>query len=183
MTYTEPLFNQISRFAVSVGFGFIICILYFNIFFIRKVISDKKSAVIVQDVVFGIITTIMSFFYMVIYNNGEARLNLLIGEITGAVVFYFALGKYIVAYIEKTAVLIRKIVLNILLPLNIYLSSFRVFYKKINVYIKKRKNIKREKEECNTVKERKNIKNKLKKKLKKRKNNTIKPLKNQNKSV
>lgn len=180
MIYTEPLFNQISRFAVSVGFGFIICILYFAVFFVRKAISDKKGAVIVQDIAFGIIATILSFFYMVIYNNGEVRINLLIGEITGAVVFYFAVGKYTLVYFEKTAILIRKIISDILLPLNLYINSFFVFYKNLKIYFKRHKNIKNEESVCDTEKERKN---KLKKKYKKRKNNATKPLKNQNKSV
>jgi len=184
MTYTEPLFNQISRFVTSVGFGFIICILYFVLFFIRKAISDKKCAVIIQDIIFGVTATVMSFFYMVIYNNGEVRFNLLIGEITGAVVLYFTVGKYIIIFLEKTAAVIRKIVESILLPLNLYFIAFRTFCKKAKINIIERKNKKQEKTKNNSEKEpEKDAENKIKKNIKKRKNNTSKPLKNQNKSV
>ncbi len=184
MTYTEPLFNQISRFVTSIGFGFIICILYFLLFFLRNVISDKRWAIIVQDIIFGVLATVISFFYMIIYNNGEVRLNLLIGEITGAVVLYCTVGKYIIIFLERTAVVIRKITGNILLPLNLYYNAFRTFYKKSKSNIIELKNKKQEKTKINNEKEpKKDTKNKTNKNIKKRKNNTLKPLKNRNKSV
>lgn len=183
MTYTEPLFNQVSRFATSVGFGFIICILYFVLFFIRKVISDKKSAVIIQDVVFGITGTIMSFFYMVIYNNGEVRFNLLIGEVTGAAVLYLTAGKYIKSFLGKTAVLIRRIIGNILLPLRLYFNALISYFKKAKSGIKESKSKKRAVAKDDTEKEDKKKRKNKENKKQKRKNNPLKPLKNQNKSV
>ncbi len=184
MTYSEPLFNQISRFATSVGFGFVICILYYTVLFIRKIFSEKRCAVLIQDIFFGITATIMSFFYMIIYNNGEVRLNLLIGEITGAAVLYCISGKYIVPLIEKTALIIRKLVITVTLPARLYIKALSKLYKLPAKYIKENKN---KKKNNNTSQDgeavKKGSKNKLKKKSEKRKNNTLKPLKNQNKSV
>ncbi len=185
MTYTEPLFNQVIRFVTSVGFGFIICILYFALFFIRKAISDKRWTVITQDVVFGVLATVMSFFYMIIYNNGEVRLNLLIGEITGAVVLYCTAGKYINIFLIKAASIIRRTFVVAFLPLKLYFKAFSSFYKKTINGIKGCKKLKQESSDGDTIKKdkKKTGKNKIKKISEKRKNNNLNPLKNQNKSV
>ncbi len=175
MTYSEPLFNQISRFVTSIGFGFFLCILYVAVVFLRMCISEKRWAIILQDLIFSFLATIISFFFMVLYNNGEVRLNLVTGQLIGGLVLYFTVGKYILLLLEKCAFVVRKILAMLLLPLKLYLKAFPSFFKSIIIKIRvkkpkaKGKPGKKEKSGRKTDVKRKNI--------------PKTPLKNQNKSV
>lgn len=128
MIYSEPLINQISRFISSIGFGFVICFLYLAVVFFRMTVSEKKWAIIAQDIVYGLITTVISFFFMVIYNNGETRWNLVFGEFLGAGVLYFTVGRYLLKFMGKGAVAIRKILSLLTLPLRLYFKAFPRFF-------------------------------------------------------
>lgn len=182
MTYSEPLFNQISRFVTSIGFGFMVCALYFAVFFIRKIISDKRCAVIIQDILFGVIATVMSFFYMIIYNNGEVRMNLLIGEATGGLVIYYTIGRYILAVMTNAAHYINKVLVTAFLPLKIYVKAFKNCFASIRFKIKGKKSDKNKSKSC-YEESGETVKKKTVKKIIKRKNIAQKPLKNRNKSV
>lgn len=153
MIYSEPLFNQISRFVTSIGFGFIICILYLALVFLRTVISDRKWAIVTQDIVFGIITTVVSFFFMVIHNNGEVRWNLVLGEFLGAGVLYFTVGKYVMKFLEKFAKAIRRIASIILLPITLYIRAFPKVFMKVFNKIKSKTGIKKAREKAQRKKE------------------------------
>ncbi|MBQ8503646.1 MAG: spore cortex biosynthesis protein YabQ [Clostridia bacterium] len=128
MIYSEPLFNQVSRFITSIGFGFVICILYLAVVFMRMLVSDRKWAIIAQDIIFGITATVMSFFFMVLYNNGEVRWNLVFGEFIGAGVLYFTVGRYALSFLKKAAGIIRKITGLVLMPVVLYLKAFPSFF-------------------------------------------------------
>ena len=116
MNYSEPLSQQVFIFIRAFGSGFIIGVIYDLIFTLRSLISSKKSAIIFQDILFGIISSVFSFFFMVLFNNGIVRLNLIIAEALGAVVFHFALGKGISSAIIGVGDSIRKIVKTIFYP-------------------------------------------------------------------
>lgn len=92
MSYTEPLSNQIYRFILAVGFGIILGIIYEVIVLLRTIISRKKAAVITQDIIFSIIASILSFFFMLVYNEGVVRLNLIFAEGVGLYAFHLAFG-------------------------------------------------------------------------------------------
>ncbi len=128
MTYTEPLFNQISRFVTSIGFGFLLCILYIAVVFLRMCISEKRWAIIVQDLFFSFLTTVISFFFMVLYNNGEVRLNLVTGQLVGGLVLYFTVGKYVLTFLEKCAIAIRRLIALMLKPVTLYIRAFPSFF-------------------------------------------------------
>ena len=95
MTYAEPLSNQILIFIRSIGPGVIIGILYDVIFSFFRTLSHKRFMIITADIFFSIAATLISFFYMVIYNSGTVRLNIIIAEIIGAVAFHMTMGKYV----------------------------------------------------------------------------------------
>lgn len=136
MTYSEPLFNQVSRFVTSIGFGFVICVLYIVLVITRSIISDKKWAVITQDMIFGILTTVLSFFFMVLYNNGEVRWNLVFGEILGGGVLYYTIGRHIIKFMQGPIKLMRHFIALTLTPLKLYLTAFPKFFKSLFIKLK-----------------------------------------------
>ncbi len=165
MIYSEPLFNQISRFVSSIGFGFVICVLYVVLVVLRSVISDKRWAIITQDIVFGVLTTVLSFFFMVLYNNGEVRWNLVFGEVLGGGVLYYTCGRHILNFMKKPAKLLRHLVSLSLTPLKLYLNAFPKFFKsvffKLRTALKNKDTVKKRKKKKENSKENKKVFNKL----------------------
>lgn len=95
MSYSEPLINQIYRFVLSVGFGVIMSGFYEIISCIFLVFSDCKKSVFIRDVFFSVVFTVLSFFFMLVYNEGEIRVNLIFGQLLGLAVFHITFGKAI----------------------------------------------------------------------------------------
>lgn len=95
MSYTEPLINQIYRFALSLGFGVIMSVVYEILSCFFLLISVRKTAVFIRDVLFSVLFTVMSFFFMLVYNEGVVRLNIIIGQLLGLTVFHITCGKFL----------------------------------------------------------------------------------------
>ena len=106
MTYTEPLSNQVLMFIRSVGPGVLIGFIYDVIFTFFRTFSHKRPVIIAADLTFSVIATMISFFYMIIFNSGTVRLNIIIAEIIGAVAFHMTMGRYM----AKPVSLIAKVV-------------------------------------------------------------------------
>ncbi len=142
MSYTEPLLNQVSRFLMSMGFGFILCVLYLAFSFLRMIMGEKKWMYIISDMLFGITATVLSFFFMIIYNNGQVRFNLVLGQMIGGIVLYFTIGRYLTKPIEAVSLTVRKAVRVFLMPAVLYLRSFPSFFIRLynKLKIKKQKN-------------------------------------------
>lgn len=146
MTYAEPLSNQILIFIRSIGPGVIIGILYDVIFSFFRTISNKRCVIITADIIFSVSATLISFFYMVIYNSGTVRLNMIIAQIVGAVAFHMTMGRYVAEMTTFISKIIGKTVAFIFTPFILLyrklLSRFGVFKEKINA---KRKSYPKEK--------------------------------------
>lgn len=108
MSYSEPLINQPRVLFLSIGVGVVICMLYIIIQSFSKILGQSKPVIYFADITFCVLFTLVSFFFMVLYNNGRVRLHLIMGEVAGFFLFYFSVGKYIYALLVRTAEFIRK---------------------------------------------------------------------------
>lgn len=116
MTYSEPLINQVRIFVLSIGVGVPLCLLYILMQSAVAFFHEKKWAIYTTDILFSAVSAFVSFFFMVFYNNGRVRLHLIIGEAFGFFVFYFAVGKYLLAFGRKIALSLSKVTLFLLYP-------------------------------------------------------------------
>ncbi len=106
MSYSEPLANQIYRFVLALGFGVILGVIYELLVLIRTLISEKRWAVITQDITFAILSAFLSFLFMLVYNEGIVRLNLIFASFLSLFAFHrVCSGKIIYPF----RVFIRKI--------------------------------------------------------------------------
>ena len=119
MRYTEPLSNQVLMFISSIGPGVLIGLIYDVIFSFFRALSDKKAFMIISDISFSVIATMISFFYMVIYNSGTVRLNIILAQLIGAVTFHYTLGRYLGVPIIFFSNLLRKTAGIIFKPLTV----------------------------------------------------------------
>lgn len=131
MTYAEPLSNQVLMFIRSIGPGVLIGLIYDVIFTFFRTFSHKRAVIIAADLTFSIIATLISFFYMVIYNSGTVRLNIIIAEIIGAVAFHLTMGRYIANPVSFVATLLGKTVNFILYPCVFLLSRTKTLFGKL----------------------------------------------------
>ncbi len=109
MNYSEPLISQITVFFRSVGCGILLGMLYDAVCLIRMLFGERKSVYVFFDTVYFLAASLISFFFMVLYNSGQVRFNLMLAELLGAVVFHFSLGKYILERYARQLSRIRKI--------------------------------------------------------------------------
>lgn len=130
MNYSEPLISQVIIFCRAIGCGILLGVLYGVISFIRMLFGERKGIYIIFDTAFFIIASFVSFFFMVLYNSGQVRLNLMLAELAGGTAFHFSVGKYILERCSVYFDFIRKI-------LSLLLSPFRKTALKASRFSKK----------------------------------------------
>lgn len=133
MRYAEPLSNQVLIFISSIGPGIILGLLYDVISAFFGKLSKKSAFVIAGDIIFGITATLISFFYMVIYNNGIVRLNIIVAQVIGAVAFHYTLGRYVVRVVGFISMIIGKTVATVSYPAILLFGKMRKLCGNINV--------------------------------------------------
>ena len=153
MTYSEPLLSQFNYFFYSLGFGIIIDLWYVVVIFFRMCLNNKKSGIIIADIIFSISTSVASFFFMVLYNNGQVRLNLVAGQLVGAWVTHIILGGKVLRYVRKITPVINRSLGFLFIPF--------VSFKKVILIamgkIRKLSKVKFEKSDKNKIKNQKNF--------------------------
>ena len=90
--YIQGMAQQTQVFMLSTGFGFLAGALYDVIRFIRKIFSSSVGAVIFQDILFFIICTFGSFFFLLCVDDGKLRAYPYLGMLFGFFIWYFTLG-------------------------------------------------------------------------------------------
>lgn len=110
MSYSEPLINQPKVLLLSIGVGVLLCVIYVFTQGFFRLFGNGRFSYYFADSVFCVIFTLVSFFFMVLYNNGRVRLHLILGEISGFYVMYFSLGKYVYSMLFKLSCFIVKAV-------------------------------------------------------------------------
>ncbi len=134
MNYSEPLISQVVIFCRAIGCGVLLGVLYDTVSFIRMLFGERKSVYVFFDTFYFIVASLVSFFFMVLYNSGQVRLNLMLAELFGGVAFHLSLGKYILGRCCIQLIRIRKILSFILRPftktaVKIYNYSEKIFLK------------------------------------------------------
>lgn len=133
MIYSVSSSVQISNFLSAIGLGFILGIIYYIIEFVRKTISIKRTAVILQDILFSLVTSLLEFVFMQIYTDGEVRLDLILASAVGFAILCLSVGKYIRRMLGRLSLGLNHIIL-------FFTKPFRVIKKFVGTLFKKYKN-------------------------------------------
>lgn len=108
---------------------------------IRISFGGKVVAVFIEDIIFSIAALVLTFVFVIAFNNGELRFFILIGEFLGFTVYYFTVG--------KLTMLISKAIIKVIKRL-IFLISFP--FVKLLAVLRKKLCAKKEKESKNPLK-------------------------------
>lgn len=68
----------------------------------RLTFGGGRVGIFFQDLVFFLFCTIVTFLFLVVDNSGEIRAFLLVGELLGALLYFFTLGKLVLRTAERT---------------------------------------------------------------------------------
>ena len=97
MSYSEPLINQVYRFFLAVGFGVLMGVFYEAVNLLKTLPFLGRKTSLAFDFIFSVIYTVLSFFFMLVYNEGESRANLVLAQLAGVYVFHITFGKKLTA--------------------------------------------------------------------------------------
>lgn len=137
--------QQCSVFVLSVAVGILIGFWYDIFRIIRKSFPAGTVFVFIQDCIFWIVAAAATFLFVFDKNSGQVRAFILLGEIGGALIYFFTASRPIVFVCVKVIYFIKKIfffifkiiawpVLLIIKPLRL---AGRYGMKKIKKYRKK----------------------------------------------
>ena len=73
MRYVQPVGGQIFLFFRSIGFGFLLGVLYDALRFLR-IAAGKKKLLLLWDVLFGVCAAVSTFLYLLVCCDGQMRL-------------------------------------------------------------------------------------------------------------
>ena len=106
---------QTMVFIVSVCVGTLLGVLYDVFRITRLAIRSGWAVVIIQDIMYLLACTIVTFIFMLRVNSGEIRFFIVVGEILGAVVYFLTLSILVMR--------ISSITIDAIIRFNIFLRS------------------------------------------------------------
>lgn len=144
--YIDDISIQINVFLYSLGFGFFLGLIY-DIFRLTGLIIKRNKTVFIQDILYFLLSSFLTFFFLLVVNNGKFRINILIALVSGFYIYYFTISKSVVNFLIKCIRSLRGIIVSFSrvltfpfsLILDIFVKSYRKKHKKIKNIEKSRK--------------------------------------------
>ena len=103
----EMLKMQLIIFGSSWVLGIALGFMYDLFRIIRMVINPKNIGVFIQDVIYFILSGIITFLFVLCFNNGESRFYILAGEGIGWIAYHVTLGNSIYKASGKFVKIVR----------------------------------------------------------------------------
>lgn len=141
--------NQAYLFLIFVLNGFIIGLLFDFFRILRKSFKTADILTYCQDILFWILTGLLTLYFIFVFNNGEIRIYIFLGILIGIILYMLLLSKYIIlinVYIlNKIKMCIKLILKIIVIPFKFIFNIFKkIFLKPISfIFINIKKDIKK----------------------------------------
>lgn len=133
--------EQTLIFLSSLGVGFLLGILYDLFRAIRLSITKSRTATVIFDILYFFVFGFLSYIFILALNKGEIRSYIIIGEIIGALFYYFSFGIVAVKLTDKFVAIIKRIktfVFNVIsFPFRLLHRLFHSAFLKIGEIFKK----------------------------------------------
>jgi len=101
MSYSQPLINQPRVLFLSIGLGVLLSVIYVLIQGVLRLLGEGRLSYYLADAIFVVTVTLVSFFLLVLYNEGRVRRHLIVGKGAGFFFFYYSVGRYIYTALAK----------------------------------------------------------------------------------
>lgn len=131
--------GQIMTFLYAMALGGILGAIYDIFRILRVAFGGKTVAVFAEDLAFSLIALIMTFVFVIAFNNGELRFFVLLGELAGFTAYYLTVGRLVIGF--------SKAIINFLKrAFQLLIRPFVKFCSAIKGKIKQKKEKRRKKE-------------------------------------
>ncbi len=130
--------SQSLSFLISCLLGVALGALY-DVFRISRIALPTPTAVIwVEDVLYFLICAVLTFMYMLTVAEGQVRFFILIGELIGASLYYFTVGRLVNAMSELNVNAVKRLLRSVSqLIFTPVIRLWRCISGKINIHSKK----------------------------------------------
>ena len=137
MIYSLSSSGQINNFFSALGLGFLLAVLYFVILFIRSVISTNKISFLIQDIMFSISATFLTFCFLQVYSYGEVRADLILAEWSGFGMSVYWFSSLVGSAFKKSVSVTKSFYKAFFAPLRLLFVPVRIVFKKAGLLIHK----------------------------------------------
>lgn len=137
MEYIQGVAAQTRIFLFSIGFGFLLGILYDVFRTVRIVISESKGFVLFMDLLYFLVCTFLNFCYILTVDYGKIRFYIVFAEILGWLIYYFSFGAVAIRFSRFVSKAIRSFAKMIFKPFGYVFKKIKNLYYKIFGFNKK----------------------------------------------
>lgn len=155
MIYLQGVAEQTRLFLLSIGFGFLLGILYDVLRTVRLVISNSRGFVLFMDLLYSVFCTFLNFCFILAFDYGEVRLYTVVGEILGWLIYYFSFGTIAIHFsrvvskiIKHTCSVIFKPIKFVFRKISCTVHNVLKFFKKIFRKSTKKTKFSLQKQQC-----------------------------------
>ncbi len=139
--YNVDQSEQTLIFLASLGVGFLLGVLYDFLRALRLSFTRGKIPVVIFDLFYFFAVAFLSYIFILAANKGEVRSYIIIGELLGAVFYYFSLGIAVVKLTDRFVSLLKRfysLVFKIIsFPFRLIKRLFGRAFGKIKTFFKK----------------------------------------------
>lgn len=107
MVYIQGITDQTRLFLFSVGFGFLLGVLYDIFRTLRMIISERAFFVITMDILYFCTCAFCNFCFAMALDNGRIRAFVALGEALGWIIYYFSFGAIALKVAARTVRLVH----------------------------------------------------------------------------
>lgn len=107
--------TQFAVFGFSCFLGIVLGFMYDCFRLIRMIINPKNIFIFIQDVIYFCVSAVITFLFVLVFNNGESRFYILAGEGIGWILYHLTFGEAIYKCSKKIVSTFRHHIKKILL--------------------------------------------------------------------
>ncbi len=139
--YNVSQSEQLLIFLASLGVGFLLGVLYDFLRALRLSFTRGKWSIVAFDLLYFFMVAFCSYIFILAANKGEVRSYIIIGELLGAVFYYFSLGFALMKLTDKLVLILRRfysLLFKIIsFPFRLIKTAFLKVFGKLKVFFEK----------------------------------------------
>lgn len=137
MDYIQGLAEQTEIFFYSLGFGFLLGILYDVFRTLRMIISRSKGFTFFMDLLYFAVCAVLTFCFIMVVDSGKVRIYVALGEALGWLIYYFSFGAIAIKVSGAVVRGVRSAFSAISKPFRRIFGKIRRKFMKIAAFLKK----------------------------------------------
>ena len=120
---SEIFKTQFAIFMFSCILGIILGIIYDCFRIVRMMINPRNIFIFFQDIVYFLLSALITFLFVLMFNDGESRFYILAGEGIGWIVYHITFGEWVYRCSEKMAINFKSCMKKIIVKFKLSMSK------------------------------------------------------------